>query len=324
MSGTGAKGERAAGTINEAVQSVRMEACPSCKALCDPDTNFCDNCGALMGAPDDEDEEAGASGSTQRACRECGEVFDDPESRFCEECGGPLESLAPPPKAGKDEKKWDKLDSTQLPKVRVNASAPSDSPKPPSTQNPGNGPRSAPPPRPPPQSTAAANDDDDDDAGFDGPQDQEGEREPCAVCGRKFLPDVLARHENYCRKQANTKRKVFDSTKARMEGTEASGYIRKVKQELNSSAPAKNAPPKKDWKAESLAFRKAMQEARQVDKVLKAGGTAKDLPPPTYSENAHYKPCPHCGRKFAPDVADRHIPKCATTINKPKAPPKRR
>jgi uncharacterized Zn-finger protein len=144
-----------------------------------------------------------------------------------------------------------------------------------------------------------------------GPDD----RVECSECGRKFNQDAIDRHEQICGR--NKTRKVFDSRKARVAGTDAASFAHKVDRPTE-------APPKKDFRKESEAFRQALREARQVDAVLKAGGTAKDLPPPTYSENAHYKPCPYCGRKFAPETAERHIPKCATTINKPKAPPKRR
>lgn len=47
------------------------------------------------------------------------------------------------------------------------------------------------------------------------------------------------------------------------------------------------------------------------------GGDISKLPPPPPSKNDHYIPCQYCGRKYAPDVAERHIPKCANIINKP-------
>ena len=147
---------------------------------------------------------------------------------------------------------------------------------------------------------------------------------PCGTCGRKFNPDVLGRHEQLCLKQQSKRRKVFDGAKMRAAGTEMAGNQQTLQRErlLNRDGPE---PTKKSaWKAKSEEFRNAMRQARQVDKVLAAGGTAKDLPPPTYSDNSHLTPCPHCGRRFNADVAERHIPKCATTMNKPKPPPRRR
>ena len=47
------------------------------------------------------------------------------------------------------------------------------------------------------------------------------------------------------------------------------------------------------------------------------GGKLSDLPPPPPSNYDHYVECRHCGRKYAADVAERHIPKCANIINKP-------
>lgn len=51
------------------------------------------------------------------------------------------------------------------------------------------------------------------------------------------------------------------------------------------------------------------------------GGRLADLPPPPVSVNPDYVQCQHCGRNFAPTVAERHIPKCVNIQNKPRAPP---
>lgn len=47
------------------------------------------------------------------------------------------------------------------------------------------------------------------------------------------------------------------------------------------------------------------------------GGNLSNLPPPPKSNYDHYVECKYCGRKYAPDVAERHIPKCANIVNKP-------
>ena len=41
------------------------------------------------------------------------------------------------------------------------------------------------------------------------------------------------------------------------------------------------------------------------------------MPPPPKGNYDHYVDCKYCGRKYAPDVAERHIPKCANIVNKP-------
>jgi hypothetical protein len=56
---------------------------------------------------------------------------------------------------------------------------------------------------------------------------------------------------------------------------------------------------------------------RQMQAIQAKGGKLSDLPPPPPSNYDHYVQCRHCGRKYAADVAERHIPKCATIINKP-------
>lgn len=48
------------------------------------------------------------------------------------------------------------------------------------------------------------------------------------MCNRSFASDRIQQHEAACRK-ANKQRRVFDSTKQRLQGTEAAGYFRKSK-----------------------------------------------------------------------------------------------
>lgn len=47
---------------------------------------------------------------------------------------------------------------------------------------------------------------------------------PCPICARKFVPESLAKHVGICEKMAMKKRKVFDSSRQRIEGTELAGY----------------------------------------------------------------------------------------------------
>ena len=49
---------------------------------------------------------------------------------------------------------------------------------------------------------------------------------PCSICNRRFASDRIQHHEEACKK-AHAKRRVFDSTKQRLQGTEAAAYFRK-------------------------------------------------------------------------------------------------
>ncbi len=49
---------------------------------------------------------------------------------------------------------------------------------------------------------------------------------PCDICGRKFAADRLDKHRNACVKASQKKRKVFDATKMRTDGTEAEQFVK--------------------------------------------------------------------------------------------------
>lgn len=167
----------------------------------------------------------------------------------------------------------------------------------------------------------------------------------CSCCGRNFRLSVLSRHEAVCKKQARRPRKVFDTQGMRMDGVDG---LQEVMRSTNYNGNAKSSPkqgvaaaskkmPK--WKIQHEQFQAAMRAVQQQRLVeqghqgmgggemmnMKSGkaGPARmgPLPPPPAplpSELDDRVPCPHCGRKFAEDVANRHIPKCATTVAKPK------
>lgn len=138
---------------------------------------------------------------------------------------------------------------------------------------------------------------------------------PCPNCGRNFAVDRLAKHAAVCT-SSTKKRRTFDSTKARVKGTDAAAFVR-------AGAPARApAVPANNWRRKHEEFQKAIRNARKISAIQAAGGDLSALPPPEYDPHDEYVPCPHCGRRFAEATAERHIPKCASIVSKPAAPPR--
>ncbi|XP_006865581.1 PREDICTED: zinc finger C2HC domain-containing protein 1C [Chrysochloris asiatica] len=147
---------------------------------------------------------------------------------------------------------------------------------------------------------------------------EEAELGECSHCGRKFLLLRLERHSNVCSKMQSSKRKVFDSSRARAKGTELEQY-------LNWKGPAsvKVEPPRKsNWRQKHESFIRTLRQARETQQVIAKGGKPANLPPILPAENPDYIQCPHCSRHFAPKVAEGHIPKCKTIKNRPPPPRK--
>ncbi|XP_021259559.1 zinc finger C2HC domain-containing protein 1C [Numida meleagris] len=142
----------------------------------------------------------------------------------------------------------------------------------------------------------------------------------CSFCGRKFLCTRLKKHMSVCSKNQGSKRKTFDSSKARARGTDLEEF-----QQWKSSERPQNKPPRRNnWRQNHEAFIQTLRQARQVQQVLSKGGKVSDLPPLPPIENPDYTACPYCRRRFAPRVAERHIPKCKNIKNRPPSPSQRR
>ncbi|KAM4687882.1 zinc finger C2HC domain-containing protein 1A [Discoglossus pictus] len=127
------------------------------------------------------------------------------------------------------------------------------------------------------------------------------ELRPCKICGRTFVLETLRKHVPICQKAAIKKRKTFDSSRQRAEGTDIP-TIKPIK--------ARPEPPKKpsNWRRKHEDFIATIRAAKGVDQILKTGGELPPPPPPTYDPD--YVQCPYCQRRFNENAADRHITFC--------------
>ncbi|XP_053100615.1 zinc finger C2HC domain-containing protein 1A isoform X2 [Hemicordylus capensis] len=124
---------------------------------------------------------------------------------------------------------------------------------------------------------------------------------PCKICGRTFFPNALKKHVPICQKTATRRRKTFDSSRQRAEGTDIS-TVKPLK--------PRPEPPKKpsNWRRKHEELIAAIRAAKGVDQVLKEGGKLPPPPPPSYDPD--YIQCPYCQRRFGEGAADRHINFC--------------
>ncbi|XP_055598031.1 putative uncharacterized protein DDB_G0277255 isoform X6 [Uranotaenia lowii] len=70
------------------------------------------------------------------------------------------------------------------------------------------------------------------------------ELRPCPICARKFVPPSLAKHISICERIQTKKRKPFDSSRQRREGTELASYLPKNFGLPQGHPAARVSPPK--------------------------------------------------------------------------------
>ncbi|XP_030612400.1 zinc finger C2HC domain-containing protein 1A isoform X3 [Archocentrus centrarchus] len=136
------------------------------------------------------------------------------------------------------------------------------------------------------------------------------DRVQCNTCKRCFFPKVLEKHAKICQKSTAKKRKVFDSSRQRAEGTDIP-VLKPIKPKSQSSSATERAePPKKpsNWRKKHADFIATIRAAKVLNQVMKDGGPLPPPPPPTYDPD--YIQCPYCQRRFNQSAADRHIKFC--------------
>jgi len=125
----------------------------------------------------------------------------------------------------------------------------------------------------------------------------------CSICSRNFAPDRISKHKEICAKSSRKRRKVFDVAASRVEGTDAAQYHGVKVKDANTGNGS-------DWRKKREEFVATLRTARRDARMIKKGVDPRNLPPPPPSDTSHYIECPHCHRRFAETVAERHIPKC--------------
>uniref|UniRef100_A0A3Q3GSI0 Zinc finger C2HC domain-containing protein 1A n=1 Tax=Labrus bergylta TaxID=56723 RepID=A0A3Q3GSI0_9LABR len=109
------------------------------------------------------------------------------------------------------------------------------------------------------------------------------------------------KHAKICQKSVVKRRKTFDSSRQRAEGTDIS-VLKPIK--------PKAEPPKKpsNWRKKHEDFIATIRAAKNITQAMKDGGPLPPPPPPTYDPD--YVQCPFCERRFNESAADRHIKFC--------------
>jgi len=127
---------------------------------------------------------------------------------------------------------------------------------------------------------------------------------PCTICNRTFKPKSLKKHITICEKNANKKRKTFDSSKQRIQGTELEEFPPVVLKKVEKSPVRKS---QSSWKEKHLEFVGAIRQARGINEVPGKRSLRSAV---AQTRPANHEKCPHCERNFGPKAFDRHIEWC--------------
>ncbi|XP_021704499.1 uncharacterized protein LOC5578976 isoform X2 [Aedes aegypti] len=161
----------------------------------------------------------------------------------------------------------------------------------------------------------------------------------CPICSRNFVPTSLAKHIGICEKMQSKKRKPFDSSRQRREGTELASYLPKnfglpqnhpqtrvsppkttnpVRKLSTSKTPT---PQRKDYGDGGGGMNNLMSTSLTLSSTLTPTGTSSNAmaansssttPRPTLkrSLSQQNEPCPYCERCFGFKAYDRHVEWC--------------
>ncbi|CAH8441605.1 unnamed protein product [Dicrocoelium dendriticum] len=149
-------------------------------------------------------------------------------------------------------------------------------------------------------------------------------RYTCDICNRRFSDAALSKHRVICLKNAQRKRKVFDSRLQRARGlqmpktkTDSAAILRERELKL-----AQIQERKSNWRMKHEEFISAIRAAKEYTFAKRSGGPLPPPPPSTIDPDLIQ--CKFCLRRFNEKAAERHIRFCEEKHKQmPKNPSKR-
>ncbi|XP_035901698.1 uncharacterized protein LOC118507368 isoform X8 [Anopheles stephensi] len=137
------------------------------------------------------------------------------------------------------------------------------------------------------------------------------ELQPCPICLRKFAPASLHKHTSICERVQTKKRKPFDSSRQRREGTELASYLPKNFGLPHKTVSSSNEaiPVRKLSLSKTPTFeRKEFNATTMSTSMPSAASTPKPVLKRSMSQQN--EPCPYCERCFGMKAYDRHVEWC--------------
>ncbi|XP_011314119.1 uncharacterized protein [Fopius arisanus] len=137
---------------------------------------------------------------------------------------------------------------------------------------------------------------------------------PCAICGRTFKPQSLDKHTRICERSAIKKRKPFDSSKQRIQGTELEEFLPK---EIKKRNYEERSFGKTSWKQSHDEFIKTIRAARGESVEPTPSRQLAPIIAPGAPTRANEKGiCPTCNRQFGIKAYDRHVAWCKDRVTR--------
>uniref|UniRef100_A0A182JL81 C2HC/C3H-type domain-containing protein n=1 Tax=Anopheles atroparvus TaxID=41427 RepID=A0A182JL81_ANOAO len=138
------------------------------------------------------------------------------------------------------------------------------------------------------------------------------ELQACHICSRKFAPASLTKHIGICERVQARKRKPFDSSRQRREGTELASYLPKnfglPQKTVSSSNEA--IPVRKLSLSKTPTFERKEFNPATVMSTSMPSAVSTPKPALKRSMSQQNEPCPYCERCFGMKAYDRHVEWC--------------